>query len=308
MVKCLFGSNLAAQWSSVFPAQTPSSAPAADDSRFLRSAPVQLPLLQLSRELLQVQQDLFGICCSSGRKGQHRPPASVRPTLSSYIRLFEPLVIKALNLYTVSSSVTLQRSVLQLLVCLVHIRVNYCLLDSNQIFLRYVIKQLEHIEEGQLRDADVLIPCMFEFLVAVSYERQHSRSIITVPKIIQLCDGLLASGQPPLSHCVLALGPLVEEVFVSSMTGGAGGLVTMGGQSADDAAELSTKREVLACTLLRLAYYHQVSVVVAFTLLRLAHYHQVSVVVACTLLRLAYYHLVSVVVACTLLRLVITTR
>lgn len=51
------------------------------------------------------------------------------------------------------------------------------------------------------RQAEELIPSMFRFLVLLSYERHHSKSIIGVPKIIQLCDGLMASGQPPLSHC-----------------------------------------------------------------------------------------------------------
>lgn len=51
------------------------------------------------------------------------------------------------------------------------------------------------------RSAEELIPSMFRFLVLLSYERHHSKSIIGVPKIMQLCDGLMASGQPPLSHC-----------------------------------------------------------------------------------------------------------
>lgn len=53
------------------------------------------------------------------------------------------------------------------------------------------------------RSAEELIPSMFRFLVLLSYERHHSKSIIGVPKIMQLCDGLMASGQPPLSHCKL---------------------------------------------------------------------------------------------------------
>ena len=53
--------------------------------------------------------------------------------MGSYIRLFEPLVIKSLKLYTNSSDVTLQRQVLNLLVQLIQLRVNYCLLDSDQV-------------------------------------------------------------------------------------------------------------------------------------------------------------------------------
>ena len=72
-------------------------------------------------------------------------------SIASYIRLFEPLVIKALKQYTVTSSLSLQQQVLNLLAQLVQLRVNYCLLDSDQIFIGFVIKQFEFIEEGQIR-------------------------------------------------------------------------------------------------------------------------------------------------------------
>lgn len=53
--------------------------------------------------------------------------------IHSHIRLFEPLVIKALKQYTTTTSVQLQRQVLDLLAQLVQLRVNYCLLDSDQV-------------------------------------------------------------------------------------------------------------------------------------------------------------------------------
>lgn len=53
--------------------------------------------------------------------------------IHSHIRLFEPLVIKALKQYTTTTSVRLQRQVLDLLAQLVQLRVNYCLLDSDQV-------------------------------------------------------------------------------------------------------------------------------------------------------------------------------
>ena len=54
-------------------------------------------------------------------------------SVGAYIRLFEPLVIKALKQYTISSSLQLQQQVLNLLAQLVQLRVNYCLLDSDQV-------------------------------------------------------------------------------------------------------------------------------------------------------------------------------
>lgn len=96
--------------------------------------------------------------------------------IHNHIRLFEPLVIKALKQYTTSTSVVLQRQVLDLLAQLVQLRVNYCLLDSDQVkhsllqlqtlsfpaashiihrmfqvFIGFVLKQFEYIEVGQFR-------------------------------------------------------------------------------------------------------------------------------------------------------------
>lgn len=102
--------------------------------------------------------------------------------IHNHIRLFEPLVIKALKQYTTSTSVALQRQVLDLLAQLVQLRVNYCLLDSDQVketkrtrralswchlqrvvsslrkifsmfqvFIGFVLKQFEFIEVGQFR-------------------------------------------------------------------------------------------------------------------------------------------------------------
>jgi huntingtin len=57
----------------------------------------------------------------------------LQTAIASYIRLFEPLVIRALKQYTVSSCLNLQQQVLNLLAQLVQLRVNYCLLDSDQV-------------------------------------------------------------------------------------------------------------------------------------------------------------------------------
>lgn len=62
--------------------------------------------------------------------------------IHNHIRLFEPLVIKALKLYTTSTSVALQRQVLDLLAQLVQLRVNYCLLDSDQVKYNALLREL----------------------------------------------------------------------------------------------------------------------------------------------------------------------
>lgn len=50
------------------------------------------------------------------------------------------------------------------------------------------------------RNSDQLIPHMFNFLILLSYEKYHSKMIIMMPKIIQLCDGIMASGLDPTTH------------------------------------------------------------------------------------------------------------
>ncbi|XP_041477605.1 huntingtin-like isoform X1 [Lytechinus variegatus] len=170
-----------------------------------------------------------------------------KTAVQNYIRLFEPLVIRALKQYTVSSCVVLQQQVLHLLAQLVQLRVNYCLLDSDQIFLNFVIKQFEYLEEGLVKGYEVLIPHIFNFLVLLSYERFHSKPVIAMPKIIQLCDGIMASGQQASTHIVPALKPLVHDLFILRAN-----------NKSESAKELDTQREVVVSMLLRLIHYSQV--------------------------------------------------
>ena len=50
------------------------------------------------------------------------------------------------------------------------------------------------------RRSNTLVPNIFNFLVMLSYEKFHSKPVITMPKIIQLCDGIMASGLDPTTH------------------------------------------------------------------------------------------------------------
>lgn len=60
--------------------------------------------------------------------------------IHSFIRWFEPLVIRALKEYTLSSSVILQQQVLSLLAQLIKLRVNYSLLDAGQVSAKSYMK------------------------------------------------------------------------------------------------------------------------------------------------------------------------
>ena len=62
-----------------------------------------------------------------------------------------------------------------------------------------------------------LIESIFNFLLLVSYEKFESRDsnvpIISISKILQLSDGLLASGQSIDDFLLPALKCIVEDVF-----------------------------------------------------------------------------------------------
>ncbi|KDR16213.1 huntingtin [Zootermopsis nevadensis] len=266
LLKCLFGTNLSAQWVKPDDNQRTSSSSSSctsdQNSEGFYGVCFQTPYRHLtdfvtspSNKAQDKDEGFMWMNCLR-RKSERKGAAykgfihgADKTSLASYIRLFEPMVIKALKQYTVTSDVQLQCRVLLLLSQLVQLRVNYCLLDSDQIFIGFVLKQFEFIEEGQIPNAEELIPRIFYFLVHLSYDEHHSKSIIGVPKVIQLCDGLMASGQSPVTHCIPALVPVVEDVFLirgSSST------------SSFDMKELDTQREVLVSMLLRLVEYHQV--------------------------------------------------
>lgn len=181
--------------------------------------------------------------------------------------------------YTITSDVQVQCAVLRLLNQLVRLKVNYCLLDSEQVFIKFIQKQFEYIEDGLVmyvvrfclfsssiylfncfvyiydRNPEKLIPNMFDFLTSLSHGKQHSKSIIGVPKIIQLCDGLMASEQSPSTCCIPALKPIVEDVFLTrcSVAGNNATATTTG-----ELDELEIAREVLLSMLLRLFEYAEV--------------------------------------------------
>ena len=68
-------------------------------------------------------------------------------TIGQYIKSFETIVIKSLRQYTLTTSVNLQTRILELLTQLIFLKVDYCLLDSDKVFIDYVLKQFEYLEQ-----------------------------------------------------------------------------------------------------------------------------------------------------------------
>lgn len=170
-----------------------------------------------------------------------------RVFFASFIRIFETMVIKSLNHYITTNLVFTQCQVLSLLSQLVQFHVNYCLLDTDKTFIDFVLGQFPFIEEGQIPNVEILLPRIIGFLVHLSYEKYHTKIIIDIPEIIKLCDGLMASEQPALTHCIPALTPVVEYVFLSRSK-----------VSALERQNLDTAREYLMTMLLRLVEHHPV--------------------------------------------------
>ncbi|EEC18039.1 huntingtons disease protein huntingtin, putative, partial [Ixodes scapularis] len=142
-----------------------------------------------------------------------------KAVLAAHIRLFEPVVLQALKQYTVSSSAHLQASVLDLLAQLVHLRVNYCLLDSDQIFIGFVIKQFEFIEEGQVLYV-CEATCAGQLLLAVvhhSYQEGEDRWKKFSRQLIDVILPLMSQLQVRLDnrHALNVLQRLFDSVSPS---------------------------------------------------------------------------------------------
>ncbi|XP_066154208.1 huntingtin [Euwallacea fornicatus] len=252
LLKCLFDTNLTAHFGEVLD-KKPLTGDKEEDHTFYENVfhkPCEAlsswiqSLSNISKVECDGDDTLMGYLHRKGVKKLTATSKSLDKTLASYIRIFEPIVINSLKQYTITSDVLFQCQVLHLLCQLMQLRINYCLLDSDQVFKDYVLKQFEYIEEGLVPHSEEIIPRIFHFLVNLSYSKQHSKSIIDIPKIIQLCDGLMASGQDPETHCIPALEPIVEDVFLfRSRT------------NTTDVKELETTREVILSMLLRLLEY-----------------------------------------------------
>ncbi|XP_067936803.1 huntingtin-like [Watersipora subatra] len=269
MLKALFGTNLSSQYEElvekkVVPrSQDTMSAGPSVVKPGLFSCCLSTPYAQLSQSFalnpFRVESEDYHNTVYIIKKCEERKMPAVlktgasvdKNTVGVYIRLFEPLVIKSLKMYTMSSSVQLQTEVLNLLVQLIQLRVNYCLLDNDEIFLSYVLKQVDMISEGPPRNSAGLIRCIFRLLLLLSYEKLHSKTLVMVPRIMQLCDGVMASGQNPLTHAIPALEMLVKDLFLCRSTNTSG--------NADTAFhDIETQREVTASMLLRLVQHTQV--------------------------------------------------
>ena len=118
------------------------------------------------------------------------------------------------------------------------LRVNYSLLDSEGVFVKILLNQLETAEGHLWKDAKNVIPDIFFFLVLLSNEhKSRSNYVVHRNDIINLCSTLAASGLSLNSHAIPALTPVVHDSFCLSNTN----------------QEINSSREVLLNMLLNMS-------------------------------------------------------
>ncbi|KAG4067967.1 hypothetical protein HA402_010653 [Bradysia odoriphaga] len=107
-----------------------------------------------------------------------------------HILLFKPIVIRCLKIFS-KSDTSIQSAILDMLCKALEFNVNYSLLDANNVFLDFVLKLAELIETGAVRESEVVVPSIIKFLFCLTKEKD--RKLITIPKIINITDTLLAN-------------------------------------------------------------------------------------------------------------------
>lgn len=129
----------------------------------------------------------------------------------SLIKTFDNVVIQSLRLFS-KSPAKLQTNVLDLLCQLLEFNVNYMQLDAKKIFVDFVLKQLEYIEDGLVLDGEYLSPKIIEFLLHLT--KLKDKKLTTTPKIINLIDVQLAATSKLAKECgVQALLAFSLEIF-----------------------------------------------------------------------------------------------
>ncbi|XP_034837246.2 huntingtin isoform X1 [Maniola hyperantus] len=234
LLKCLFGTNMVNQYTDFMSIadkkqdmETPSFFQDVmlvnslknieDDKSSISSNSSQKLSLDSKNPRMMDEKHLLMAMENFSKNRTDRKWSTNKKELERYIRLFEPVVIQSLKSYTMQNDIPLQCSVLRLLNQLLALRVNYCMLDSDQVFIGFLMRQLELIEQHEIPNCCDLVNSILLFLVQLSSSKHHTKTIIEIPKLIQLCDGLMASGAQ--DECIAGLEPVAVKVF-SNMGGG----------------------------------------------------------------------------------------
>lgn len=177
--------------------------------------------------------------------------AEVVSVFESSIKQFDPLVIQGLRTFS-KSPAKLQATILDMLCQLLEFNVNYMQLDAKKVFVDFVMRQLEYIEGGLVIDGDLLAPKIVQFLIYLT--KLKDKKIITIPKIINIIDNLLAATNPLVKECgVQALLVLTMELFFRK-------IVVKGEPEVIEAHnnDINAQREVVISMMLKFAHHQRI--------------------------------------------------
>lgn len=175
-------------------------------------------------------------------------------SLAVHIKMFDPLVIQSLRLFS-KTNCELQATILDQLCLLMDLKVNYSSLDSKQIFMDFVLKIMDLIESGMVHDAEMVANSMIKFLINLTKQKERK---ITIPKIINIIDNLLATTSSVVKSCGLkCLIALSTELFFKRRT--------CSDQSEEalmmHSKEINTQKEVVFSMMLKFLNSSDVSII-----------------------------------------------
>uniref|UniRef100_A0A182W2X9 Huntingtin n=1 Tax=Anopheles minimus TaxID=112268 RepID=A0A182W2X9_9DIPT len=164
------------------------------------------------------------------------------PEIGAFVKLFEPLVITCLKIFTKMRS-AVQANILHLLCQLLDFNINYQLLDANNVFVESIFKHIESIERGTIDDSEELMRQVVRFLFQLS-GLVREKPLVTIPKIINMCDNLLANNVIRRT-AIASVQALSHEIFLLRLSRNS--LVP----KVLEAAECNTQKEVVLNMLMK---------------------------------------------------------
>lgn len=154
-----------------------------------------------------------------------------------------------------TSNPRLQSTILDLLCQLLILKVNYNLLDSNQVFLNFIFQQLESIEVDRVRNVEYGIENTLRFLFLVN------NKLVSIPKLINITDTLLANCS--ITKCgIRALVQLSYEIFLTESH------LDQPAESATSKIQLNTEKEFVFSILMKFLQHSEVQKIVYIIILK----------------------------------------
>ncbi|XP_053680458.1 huntingtin [Anopheles nili] len=195
--------------------------------------------ISLSEDPIEVASEEFFVRYYDFCKAKSKPISS---EIGAFVKLFEPLVITCLKLFTKMSS-GVQANILQLLCQLLDFNINYQLLDGSNVFVESIFKHIECIERGTVDDSEALMRQVVRFLFQLS-GLVREKPLVSIPKIINICDNLLANNVIRRT-AIASVQALSHEIFLLRLSS------KSIASKVFEAAECSTQKEVVLNMLIK---------------------------------------------------------